>query len=124
MSQQVHFKNVEKLIDATTNNFHPDKARFLIGLSVMKIGQDLNGGKLDLTQHENLIVYTSLIKFAAQHVGCSLDEVTDQLTNTVEALKRDFETFKQIEQMEAIDKVEDVSGASSYLGQLAARIRN
>lgn len=116
MNEESLFPNVDNFFEKTMTAFHPDKAKFLIGIGILKVHQDLNGGTLDLTEDLLISIYAHMIKTAADHVGCTHDEIKEMLQGTIAALKTDMS-----ERRSPSEEVSEISpGVSDYLKTLSA----
>lgn len=89
MNQKSPFPNVDAHLVSLQTQYHPIKAKFLAGVSILKVSQDLNGGQLDLNNEVILSIYAHMMQEAAKNAGCTIDEVVAALTAVVVAVSRD-----------------------------------
>ena len=116
MNEETLFPNIDNFFEKTIAAFHPEKAKFLVGIGILKVHQDLNGGTLDLTEDVLISIYAYMIKAAADHVGCTHDEIKEMLRGTIAALKTDLSE----RQSPSAEVSEISSGVSDYLKTLSA----
>lgn len=120
MNEKDHpFKNTDNFLKKTMQSFHPDKAQLLSALSVLKVNQDLNEGSLNLSEMHNLSVYGHIVKLAAQQVGCTFDEVAQQLRGVGVALAADFEDFQKAHEGVKEEVIEPSPTLLDYLSKLS-----
>ena len=80
MNQQIEFDHLEAFFKKSAQQYgDTKKAAFLHAITILKVGQDLNFGTLNMNERLNLEAWAAVIMMAAEGVGATREEVKSQL---------------------------------------------
>ena len=120
MNQQIKFDHLEAFLKKSAQQYgDTKKAAFLHAITVLKVGQDLNSGSIDMNDHNNIHAWAAVIMMAAEGVGATREEVKSQLLGCAAALKGDFEDFVTGAAQSAEDSLLPSPEVTEYLSRLA-----
>lgn len=120
MNQQIKFDHLEAFLKKSAQQYgDTKKAAFLHAITILKIGQDLNSGSVDMTDHNNLHAWAAVIMMAAESAGATREELKSQLLGCSAALKGDFEDFMTGAAQSAEDSLLPSPVVTEYLTRLA-----
>ena len=120
MNQQIKFDHLEAFLKKSAQQYgDTKKAAFLHAITVLKVGQDLNSGSIDMNDHNNIHAWAAVIMMAAEGVGATREEVKSQLLGCSAALKGDFEDFVTGSVQSAEDSLLPSPEVTEYLSKLA-----
>lgn len=119
MNQQIKFDHLEAFLKKSAQQYgDTKKAAFLHAITILKVGQDLNSGSVDMNDHNNLHAWAAVIMMAAEGVGATREEVQSQLLGCSAALKGDFEDFMTGAAQSAEDSLLPSPEVTEYLTRL------
>ena len=119
MNQQIKFDHLEAFLKKSAQQYgDTKKAAFMHAITILKVGQDLNFGSVDMN-HNNLHALAALIMMAAEGVGATREEVKSQLLGCSAALKGDFEDFMTGAAQSGEDSLLPSPEVTEYLSRLA-----
>lgn len=75
------------------NSSDNKKASFLLALMMLRVAQDLNEGKIDMSVRENAASLGMLVRLASDTVGVTLPELQALFTGLEAAVRDDYERF-------------------------------
>lgn len=120
MNQQIKFDHLEAFLKKSAQQYgDTKKAAFLHAITILKVGQDLNSGTIDMNDHNNIHAWAAVIMMAAEGVGATREEVKSQLLGCSAALKGDFEDFMTGAAQSAEDSLLPSPEVTEYLSKLA-----
>lgn len=120
MNQQIKFDHLEAFLKKSAQQYgDTKKAAFLQAITILKVGQDLNSGTLNMNERLNLEAWVAVIMMAAEGVGATREEVKSQLVGCATALKGDFEDFMTGAAQSADDSLLPSPEVTEYLSRLA-----
>ena len=120
MNQQIKFDHLEAFLKKSAQQYgDTKKAAFLHAITILKVGQDLNSGSIDMNDHNNIHAWAAVIMMAAEGVGATREEVKSQLLGCAAALKGDFEDFMTGAAQSGEDSLLPSPEVTEYLSKLA-----